>query len=757
MRSKICRLAGAVALALLGTGAAMAQEAAEGAATEPQMAGQAGPQSADTQMTGRGQVKSLDDVKVTARRRQERLQDVPVAVSAFTEAQIQKQGIRDSSDIARNTPSLSLQAGSFGSTSTNVNLRGIFSPGANISFDPTIGVYVDEVYLARNYGSLFDYFDVNNVQVLRGVQGTLFGRNNTGGAVLVNTVAPQMTNSLDVFLSAGNYSYFRGEVIGNLMLKPDVLAIRFGGMTVERDGYGRDVNHNKQMGDRDTQSYRASILLTPSEHSEFRLTHSLSELDDSGPIFSPRNPTGRVQRTGLGFYDVAYDSPGIRNWGHDESTTGSGRIDFGNLSAKLILNHLSGKETVIQDVDATDYSTPTLPNINLRRTTEHAQSSGEFQLSGKSLNDRLNWVTGIYALTEDGYQPTLNLGNLRQNRLSIDNRSKAIFAHGDLDVTDRFGIGAGIRYTKDEKSVTYGDFNTGTGVCIPPSAVIQAYPTYDPSTCRVKVSKDDGYFSWDLTANYKIAPDVQVYARTGRGQKSGGFNSLISNAADLEGYDPEVVTDYEIGIKSLLMGRRLKLNAAIFYTDYKDIQRTALVLVGTSPQVSISNAAQARIEGLELEAAYRFDSGFSINGNYSYTDPKFTEFTTRDAAGNPVDQSHLPFDFASKNQLGVTLGYDAYLDNKGQMSLSLGYYYRSEFHVYPTLNPAAKQDGYDTVNFRASFSPDRFPKMDIAVWGRNLNDAKYITGGSNPGAVSFVVPGQPRMYGVDFRYKFGGE
>jgi iron complex outermembrane receptor protein len=696
-----------------------------------------------------------EEVVVTARRREESIQDVPVAVSAFNMARLEELAIGDNRDLSRSVPSLFIDQGGFGSTSTNMAMRGITTPGSNISFDPTIGIYVDEVYRARNYGTLFDLFDVAGVQVLRGVQGTLFGRNNIGGAVLVTTNKPTFDAEARLDAGAGNLDARRLSGVVNVPLIDDTLAVRLAAKTATGDGWGRNVNNGQRLETKDMQIVRASALFTPSSSSQFDLSYERTEYDQTGPIFSPREPAGRVVRPGLGFYDVAYDTPEVSDTGIDWNVNGRASIDLGSVSTKLIASHLKGDGTVVQDVDATDYSTPTLPNVNFKRRTAYDQTTVEFQVLSNAA-ESLKWVAGLYYLEESAYQPTLNVVFNTRTKLWVDNKSEAAFAHFDYDISPSWQVGAGARYTRDEKQESYGADNVATGVCTPAPPAIRAYSGYDPATCVVDVAKDASYWSWDANVNYRLSAEVMLYARAGRGQKSGGFNSAIVNAADLDGYLPEVATDYEVGVKSDLFDQRVRLNAALFQTDYDDVQRSRLVLVGTPPTqstaLSVSNAARARIRGAELE--------FGLNGdawewmvNYSYVDPEYLDFTTLNSSGQVVDQSNFPFAFVSEHQLGTDFRYRADL-SIGQLSSTLSYAYRSTYSAVPVIEPLLVQDGYGVLGARISFEPSSVRNLSISAWGQNLTDEHWITHGASSGAIRFAGPGRPRMYGIDIGYRF---
>lgn len=686
-------------------------------------------------------------IVVTARRREENIQSVPVAVSAFNETFIENRGIRDSADISRAVPSLYIDQGGFSSSSSNIAMRGITNPGSNISFDPSIGIYVDEVYLARNYGSLFDFFDVSSIQALRGVQGTLFGRNNIGGALLIATTKPQNNNSAEVQAGYGNYDAVKGSVIVNVAPVPDLLALRIGFQTHTRDGWGRNVVNGQQLSTKDAQTLRVSALLTPSASSEFQLTYERSWRDQSGPIFSPRSPSGRTVRPGLGFYEVAYDSP-VGDKGTDQYFTGRAKFDIGGAELKFIGNWLRGDETVEQDIDGTDNGT----NIHFIRRTLHEQKSAELQLGGDMFGKRLKYVVGGYYLSETGFQPTTNVGFSTQTRLWIDSSTYAAFGHVDLNVTDALQIGAGVRYTRDNKGEQYGSVNLVTGACTI-AAAIRLPDVFDATACKVAVEKNSGYWSWDVNGSYAIADDIHLYLRVGRGQKSGGFNSGLTNLGDLIGYRPEIATDYEAGIKMQFLDRRVRLNLAAYQTDYNDVQRTALTLVGSPPNqstvITVSNAAKARIRGFEVEFSVRPVAGLTFNANYSHTDPAYLEFTS-----GGVDQRHFPFAYVSRHQFGSDVNYE-FDASVGKFLLAANFSYRSRYDAATSPDPLLVQPGYGIWGGQVRFTPAGLPRLDLTAWVSNLTDEKWITHGATGTGIRFVGPGTPRLYGITLRYRLG--
>ena len=692
------------------------------------------------------------DIVVTARRRAESMQKVPVAVTVIGGETLKNVGALTSQDVARLVPSLYVGGGGFGSTSSTIALRGITNPASNISFDPSVGTYVDEVALARNYGTLFDYFDISNVQVLRGVQGTLFGRNNVGGAILISTTKPKPINEMIVTGEYGNYNSWRSSAVVNVSPAPGLLALRFGLLTHTRDGYGKNVATGERLFDKNSQVARFSALLTPSANTEFQLTGEYSIHDETGPAFTPRSPTGRSVTPGLGFYQGNYDGR-FADKGDDYYVTGHARIDFGAVELKAIGNYLEGQNVVYQDVDATRVA----PNLANRRLTKHDQYSGELQLSGKLLDGRVDWILGGYHLKETGSQPTVTLAFNSETLLFIENKTTAGFGHIDFKPIDGLQIGGGVRYTKDEKGIRSGSRLTTSGECTT-AAAVRAPGAYDAQSCLVALQKNDGYWSYDANVNYQATRDVLVYARTGRGQKSGGFNSALSNVGDLQGYEPEIGTDYELGVKSELFDRRLRVNVAAFQTDYKDIQRLGFVVIDVAgvptTAVTISNAAKARIRGIELEVSAHLTDSLTIDGNYSHLGPKYLSFTGL-SGGVIVDQRNYPFQQVSRNQGSASVTYTRNYEGVARLNANVNYAYRSRYELAPVPDELLSQKGYGMWNAQLRIAPQAIDGLEISAFVRNLTSEKYWTAGASAGTVRFVVAGQPRMYGLGATYRFG--
>jgi iron complex outermembrane receptor protein len=680
----------------------------------------------------------LEEVVVTARRREEAIQSVPVAVTALSAEQLVQQNVTDVRGLALTTPGLIVEQNPRSSMAMTASMRGQSTRDAVITNDQSIGLYVDDVFLARSQGTVTNLFDVQQVQILRGVQGTLFGRNNTGGAILISTVKPQYELQARAQGTIGNFDQRRFEGMLNIPIIDDRLAMRLGVNKIDRDGVLNNITNGNDGNSRDILGLRGQLRFNPTENWETVLRVSNAYAKQSPNTAIPNN-RGFTFSPPTGFYTAVAGAPAIdklRSQDYSLNTT----IGFGEISWKTVFAFHKQRVFTISDSDG--YPTPTL-DVYLFENQE--QTTAETQLTGAVLDDRLQWLLGGFYFKEDGESSSIIPAIARINIGTAKNKASAGFAHLDFDVTDAITIGGGLRYTSETREVESS--NIVAGVCTISPTVRRA-----PTICFADGTADFNYWSWEANLNYQINEDVLVYVRSGKGQKAGGFNN-ITNEALLNPFSPETAKDLEAGLKADWLGHVLRTNFAVYRTKYDDIQRTRVVPgPAGSPVTRVDNAAAATIWGVEAEGWVRPTEGLTLAASFAYTDAKYDDFVL-----SGVDVSNNEFPFVPKYTYSLSGTYDHPIGGLGVLTLHADWTYR-DHHEFAVVNtPTQRQSGYGLLGARASLTFENNPRVRVAVFGTNLTDEKYnVASVDLPFGYQVLYRGEPRLYGVELTVSLGG-
>lgn len=749
---------------------------------------------------------TLEEIVVTARKRTENIQQTPVAVTALTGAALAERGISNISDIAASTPNLRFDAGaaiSGSSNSTTVFIRGIGQTDFNLTIDPGVGLYLDGVYVSRSVGALFETTDIERIEVLRGPQGTLFGKNTIGGAVSITSRMPGRDFAVSGELTTGSFNRIDGKVSLNVPVS-DSVSILATAASINRDGNVRRLSDGQLSGNKKQLFGRLAIRaeLSPS------WTALLS-------VDATRAREATIGATALRIYEVNPDPANIgvhfptvwnlaingascappnasratnpvcynNQWvtGNPDTTWagGSNRSDSDIWGTSLVLDgKISGinvksitayrKLTSSFDLD-TDVSP--LPITNTANNYSQRQFSQEFQFSGKALNDKLNYLLGLYYLKETG----TDINALRtvvadfNSGGKVDNDSYAAFAQLGYSFTDKLSVTLGGRFTSESKrfkpdQFILADRTPGAQLLllsrclisatptIPPSPACVADPTLNPAGNRIlppnQVKQTFNEFTPSVTIDYKPNDDILAYATLSRGFKSGGFTQRIFPPEPVTpSFAPEYVNSYEAGLKTELFDRHLRWNSALFYNDYKNLQ--IIVLDGFSPKVR--NAGAARMWGFETEAEVVVSSRLRFNGSLSYLNAKYTR----------VDPSARPVTVGSRlvnaPEWQFALGGTAVLLRTDSLDLSLrgDWSHSSSLSKDAENTPELQQPAYSLLS--ASLTLAQIDKRwSIAVGATNLTDTRYLlTGNYNPsiGAV-YGVYNRPREWYARVGFKF---
>ncbi|KQZ21990.1 TonB-dependent receptor [Caulobacter sp. Root1472] len=721
----------------------------------------------------------IEEVVVTARRREERLQDTPVAVTALAGEALESRGVESVDQIAKFAPSIRFDGAaalSGGNYNATVFIRGVGQNDFAIFSDPGVGVYVDGVYYARSIGGTLDAFDVSRIEVLRGPQGTLFGKNTIGGAVIITTDQPK--DEFGGKIEGVTGSYDRLDVKGHVDIPlGEKVAVRLSAARLTRDGYGKRLLTGDDLGDRNATAARAQLRWEASDAVTVSLSADYTRAREHsapqkllvigavpgfavGPFMANFNTyvapgLGITAPNGARTLNTSFltDSP-FTTYGTGPNINdldlwgGSATVDWnlGEISFKSITAVRGLKATFARDGDNTPFT--------FRETFNHdvqAQYSQEFQLSGLSFGERLTWVTGAYVFQERGtdsgyaklalglapgaspppYSPSAAVYT------KVTSTTYALFAQGSLSLTDRLSATVGARYNRDEKDYVLDHRRIRDG-----GVIAQVRPGGSWNSFTPKVGLE-----------FKATPDVLLYASVGKGFKSGGFNARpLNDASEVTEYQPETLLTYEAGAKTAWLDRRLILNVAGYFSDYQDIQ----VTVNQTPRNFVANAAAGEVKGVEVELQAKPTANWSFNFGGGYMDAKYTEVGSGLAAGQvlPITLA-THFVKAPKWTLNGGVEYGRELPGGGRLTARVDWTRYSTVYNDVANDPDLTQPGYDLFGARLAYaSPDRV--WQAALFGTNLSDERYMVSGNASSGFGLKEAsfGRPREWGLSLSRKF---
>lgn len=695
--------------------------------------------------------QGLEEIVVTAQRVAQNLQDVPIAVSAFSSEQLRDARIESVRDLAQYTPGLTSSEVNPGEP--NFAIRGIGTEGinSNAGGDASVVMFVDGVYIGRGGGSNLNLYDLERVEVLRGPQGTLFGKNVVGGAISLVSRKPDFKENF-VGGSATYGNYDRLELLGrfNYALS-DIAAVSGAFTTIDRDGYTRNATTGNRVDDEDLWGGRLSVRIAPSDVVDIVLSGDYTKQSHLG---QPRDNVCDATRD-AGIHCVGVDpDPRVVNAVDD----GFLRREVGGLSATVTLDSPMGEITSITAWRKADYShrdaffsNPINPPAQIESINENIEESQQFsqelRLAFKTLDNRLSGVVGLYFLTENVERNEIleqsfpvaasqGIGSFPQD---VDSDSFALFGQASFAVTDRLTLTAGARMTWESKRAhLQGVLVAGPGLP-PPLSVpfdVRARESWRAFTPRVAV-------------DYHVTDNVMIYASASRGFKSGGFQGTAGTGSSAATpYDPEFAWNYEAGFKSRFLDNRVQLNVAAFHTDYTDLQVSQLVPLCC---VVIGNAATAKIDGVEAEFVAQLFEGFRIDASYSWLDAEFDSFAdgaTADYTGNRLPR-------APKHQIGLAGQYEVPVTDSINLFGRVGWSYRSKIFFEASNTPLEIQKSYGMLDGRLAVrsADDRW---EVAVWGMNLTDklVKNHIVAFAPFSQQLNTYQPPRTYGVTVSFQF---
>ena len=729
----------------------------------------------------------IQEIIVTARKRSENIQKVPISITALAGGDLVNQGAQSVGDVARTAPNVFVTATAANPTAPSYTIRGQVQNDFTVALDPSVGVYVDGVYWARAYGSNAALLDISRVEILKGPQGTLFGRNTTGGAfsIITNDPDPEALSG-SVAVAAGNQDQFDVTGILNLPIVNDRVAARFALSRQKNGGWIRETVSGRTIGGGEQWIGRGKLLLRPTETFTLVLSGEYFHYDGSGPVtknvsttpfgagdlqallqtggciqaFNPACPApivpgsdSAVNYAGGDPFTVSVDQfPKTLTKTQTYSATGDLDTGWGNL--KTIVAYRKVDAFSRFDLDGTPF---VIANY-LSNEGDGEQFSFEGQLNGTAIDSRLDWTVGAYFFREKGMEalnttavPLLNPNTGRLGGSFVRNISYALYGQGTFRLTDALSFTGGLRYSIDDRRKRQFSELTTQFVTCPVGLDFDATGT----SCSAAFSRSDSALSYTAALDFRVAPDILVYAKTSRGFRAGGFNAR--GGADLPGggtFGPETVTDYEGGLKSELFDRRVRFNLAGFYSRYKDIQSTLLAQNPNTGQLQtfVQNAAKGRIYGFEAELQAILFEGFRLSGSVGHTNAKYLEFS--DANGDRSDET---FPLVPKWTWSAAADYTRDLGFASAI-LHADYSYKSRVVFMRNLDPPfTEAAGFGIVNARAGldFVEQGF---EIAAYARNLFNKTYVTFAIDLKSAGLGYTGQqfgqPRQYGLQGTFRF---
>lgn len=730
----------------------------------------------------------LEEVTVTARRQEESLQETPVSVTAVTGALLDKLNIQDVTKVSELAPNLTIAHQTASTTSTSIQIRGIGQTEPAVTAEQGVGLYLDGVYIARTNGAVFDLVDLERVEVLRGPQGTLFGRNTTGGAVQLVSKKPADEFGIEEKLSYGRFNdwYTRTRLDTGFIFGTSVkAAVAY--LHRERDGY---VDNTLASSNQDPGAYDNDavwLALTGEFADRFRVSYSfdwnqrngaptffqLTAASSDAAAYYGRSPTfggapfvvshDYLRTVQQASFDGKFDAP--------SETIGHNLTFEADINDRLTLKSISSYRSFEQDpvgvqtgngvmrgvvLDPVSFA-PSIQDLYGSYSQFHSpqrqfQYSEELQLLGST--EQWSYIAGLFYFFEraaeynnqrftvvlPGGQAGLNMTALQ----AFGGETESVAGFGQLSYRplafdSRLELTGGLRYTQDDKKFWS-----------------LAFPD-DPG------AKSFSNLSWLVSANYRFTDDVMAFMRVSTGYKAGGFSPRSDVRAS---FKPEEATAYELGFKAEWFDRRLRTNLSLFQTDYKDLQVPVFQAGSQGLSSIVQNAGEATFRGLEIEIKVVLAEGITFDAAYGYVDPKYDVYLFRDPVTNLVrnaaDQAR--FLNLAKNSLHVGTEYNFRPFSAGQLlSVRLDWFDRGERYFFPldfvsVFNEQVKDPG--TENLRARIALSEMPlgngTWEVALWGDNLTDHDNVGygidfGGLGVGGVTFT---EPRRYGVDLRFRF---
>jgi iron complex outermembrane recepter protein len=677
----------------------------------------------------------VDEIIVTAQKRSESVQDVPLAVSAVGGAALDRLGVSNPLQLGATVPNFNLQTNS---GVTYIYLRGVGNNFLGLGIDSNVAYHANGVYVARPRAQVMSYFDVDRIEVVRGPQGDLYGRNATGGSINVITREPSDEFSANATLSIGNYGLVQGEFGVGGAVVPDKVSVRAAGFIVDRGGYGKNDATGRDIDNRKEQAGRLTVELTPSEPLSIEIIADYFHADDAWGVVHQAGsgiPGALTLAEAFGNFPsrirnvVSGVDPNrtIRAWG----IQGTATLDVtDNISLRSITAYRKSRFTALDELIGTNPSMGAISQLEKQH-----QFSEEVQL----LADGTGWdfILGGYYFTEkvDGFihiplffDPAAQF----DQRGTGDTKAYAVFAHGSWEFVPTLKLVLGARYSHEKR--------TSEGVFTAP---------FDPIPTGGR--KSFNAFTPKATLQFEPSDNLTLYGGVSKGFKSGGFTIGVPGP----GVDPEKLLSYEVGAKAQLFDRHLTANVAAFWYDYKDMVVTRIV----GAQTVEENAGKSTIKGIEFELTARPTDRLRIDASLGLLDAKFDSFTTPDPlnpAAGPISLAGNRLPGSAEYTARIGAQYDIPIGDASMFSVNGDVFFSGDMFFDPYEHSGSYQSSYETYN--ASLTYDSGQWWTVTLWGRNLTNRAIV---SNQlisadfwGYPRLTYLRDPRTYGVDFKVKF---
>ena len=717
--------------------------------------------------------QQLEEVVVTAQRRAESLQEVPITINALSGEQLSASGIEYTTDLQFHVPGFVLSPNAhFGLPF----LRGVGTDQITVGLEGSVAVHSNGVYLPRLVSSIRDFYDIERIEVIKGPQGTLFGRNATGGVINITTRQPEEEFGGYVDFRAGNYEAIRVSGAVNVPLAEDKATLRIAALGNFDDGYATNPYLGEDVEETDVVSFRSQLLLRVTDDLSIRLFGDYTKDESSRgqsaqlkPVYAsnlgvafgaPLHADARTQSTdALIYLDLEdYGFGAEINW------------DLGSMAFKSLSSYRKYEQTWALDFDRSEL------NLAFSSPSESSESVlQEFQLASSG-GGALEWLVGAFLFFEEPEQDfrlfsgafplggaALAPGGLYDRGIadvtSVETEAYAVFGQVNYSFTEQWRATLGLRYSYEQKDVNYNF--TFLNIPAPATAadLIANRPELGFSPFGDAPDNSWSALTPKFGIEYAMTDDILWFASATRGFKSGGFNSLLFGASTtLESVDEEFIWSYEGGVKATVMDGRLRANAAFFYYDYSDLQQNVLTeeaIAAGNGFANVRNIGDAEVWGLELDLDLAATRNLFLDAQLAYLNTEIEQLQAADP-NNPadVDQdgNHLPKSPEFSASLGAE--YRIPLERPGNLALRLEYSYRDRIFYTLFNDPLAASDSHDIVNGRLTLT-GRDGKWSAALYARNLLDEKYEVGGFRGGAFGNIGGiGRPRTYGVNLKYNF---
>ncbi|NVJ64155.1 MAG: TonB-dependent receptor [Flavobacteriaceae bacterium] len=681
--------------------------------------------------------KDYEIIEVSAQRRLQDMQDVPVTVTQFGSETIKNARLREVEDVAVRTPGLTFDA--FPSSQPRLFVRGVGSADRGAGGDPSTAVFLDEVYLGRPAAIAFDVFDTASIEVLKGPQGTLYGRNVVGGAVSINTAKPELDElSGSVEATAGNFNRKEGSAFVNIPVIDDTVAIRMSGAIRNRGGYVDNLYTGGEVDDQDSKHYRIHGLIEPNDDISILLSYDMTKDDGAGPDQHVLDLDTEDPLSAYWTVDQTRDITRSETDGRQKRETWGSRgqliWDLGYGSLNYLISYRELEYDSYYDLDGGNAEQNAI-NLAAGNIEDSELFSQELRLQSNEDSD-IAWVLGLYQYNADTIRRDLldiSIAGPTGTEVFYQNvelDSLAAYADVTFPVNDELNITAGIRYTEDEKWQDINNSESNTIVRSDEPFDVQASASWDAVT-------------WRIGADYHLAKNHMIYTMISRGFKSGGFQDNPTSAdAAAQPYDPEYATQYEVGMRSDYFNRSVIWNNTLFYMDYTNLQTSQIIGFNAVTE----NAGEASIKGYETDLRWRLDNGLSVNLNYAYTDATFDVFEEggNDYAGNQMSRT-------PKHKAVLTPSYSFLFNNGNELLYALDYTYQSRIFDDNSNNDLEQREPSHVVNSRLIYT-DGVGEWSVSLWAKNITNEKIRTHQGTFLGATLGSFNAPRTFGVTLRW-----